>query len=109
MQAAGQPQGGLLDSPLSLFLPAFLMPLVSGAAGHLAPIWLAPGRRAEVFVVGQRRLTRWAGLRALLFSSAAAMPLLGFRCAGMPALLALVWFILLFMHWLWREDSESGG
>lgn len=96
---------GLRDSaPLAIFLPGFLMPLVSGAAGHLAPIWLAPGRRAEHFAAGQQALNRWSGVRALLFLSAALLPLFGYRCAGIPALFALVWFGLLFMRWLWREE-----
>ena len=32
------------------------------------------------------------------------LPLLGYRCAGMPALTALVWFGLVFSVWLYRAD-----
>jgi len=89
--------------PLTLFLPAFLMPLVTGAAGVLAPVWLNPAR-ADLHLAGRRALNRWAGVRALLFLAAALLPLLGFQCAGMPALTALVWFGIVFGVWLYRQE-----
>jgi hypothetical protein len=40
--------GVLLDLdnllPLTIFLPGFLMPLVTGAAGQLGPVWIEAGR-----------------------------------------------------------------
>jgi len=90
---------------LTLFLPGFLMPLVTGAAGVLAPVWLHPGKPAAVHMAGQLRLNRWTGLRALLFLTAVLLPLFGFRCSGMPAYTALVWFGLLFVVWLWRDEA----
>lgn len=89
--------------PLTLFLPGFLMPLVTGAAGQLAPVWIEPGRSAARHAQGRARLTRWNGARALLFLSAAALPLLGYPCSGMPALTALVWFGIVFGFWLYRD------
>jgi hypothetical protein len=97
---------GLTSGPLSIFLPGFLFPLVSGAAGQLAPVWLRPGRREAWHDVSQRFLGRWGGARALLFVSAAALPLLGYRCAGMPALTALFWFGVLFVVWLLRDEER---
>ncbi|MEW5770496.1 MAG: hypothetical protein AB1831_09055 [Pseudomonadota bacterium] len=88
--------------PLALFLPAFLMPLVTGAAGVLAPVWLNPAQ-ASAHQAGRAALNRWGGIRALLFLSAALLPLLGYRCAGMPALTALFWFGILFAVWIYRE------
>lgn len=98
---------GLSSGPLSVFLPGFLMPLVSGAAGQLAPVWLRPGRREPWHDQSLRALGRFGGVRALLFVSAAWLPLAGYKCAGMPALTALFWFGLLFVLWLlWQEPSD---
>ncbi len=95
---------GLTAGPLTIFLPGFLMPLVSGAAAQLAPVWLRPGRREPWHDESLRALGRWGGARALLFLSASLLPLAGYRCAGMPALTALFWFGILFVSWLlWPE------
>lgn len=93
---------GLSQGPLTVFLPAFLFALVSGAAGQLAPVWAGQGAPASTHRVGQVALGRHGGARALLFLSAAILPLLGYRCAGMPGLTALVWFLALFAAWLYR-------
>ena len=97
--------GTLLDigTPLALFLPGFLMPLVTGAASQLAPVWVEPLRGAVWHEAARRRLTRWNGVRALLFLAAAVLPLLGFQCSGMPALTALVWFGIVLAFWFSRE------
>lgn len=98
---------GSTAGPLTLFLPGFLMPLVSGAAGQLAPVWLRPGRRAPWHDQSLRLLGRWGGVRALLFVSAAGLPLAGYKCAGMPALTALFWFGILFVRWLLWEGPAG--
>lgn len=98
------PAGISANSPLLLFLPAFLMPLLSGAASVLAPVWRTP-HRAGAHTAGRATLSRWGGLRALLFLTAAALSLLGLRCSLMPALLALAWFVVLFIDWLWRDEA----
>ncbi len=89
--------------PLTIFLPGFLMPLVTGAAGQLGPVWAGLGRPAAHHAQGRARLTRWNGVRALLFLTAAVLPLLGYKCSGMPALTALVWFAIVFGVWLYRD------
>ena len=94
---------GLVPGPLSIFLPGFLFALVSGAAGQLAPVWLQAGQDTQALQADQRRLGHYGGVRALLFLSAALLPLLGFRCAGMPGLTALAWFLILFVTWLYRD------
>lgn len=48
------------------FVIAFLLPLVSGAATQLLPIWLRPGPQQEWHTLLRARLGRLAGLRALL-------------------------------------------
>ncbi|MGQ9862675.1 MAG: hypothetical protein ACUVSD_11795 [Thiobacillaceae bacterium] len=98
---------GTTDGPLGIFLPGFVMPLISGAAAQLSPIWLRPGRREPWHDESLRALGRWGGPRALLFLSAAVLPLLGYRCAGMPAVAALVWFGILFILWLLREEPAG--
>jgi len=100
--------GGVLDDarlgPLTVFFPAFLMPLVTGAAGVLVPVWLNPSQPA-LQGDGRRVLNRWGGVRALLFLSAGGLPLLGYQCAGMPALMALFWFGAIFVLWLYRTEN----
>lgn len=92
-----------LAAPLAVFLPGFLFPLVSGAAAQLAPVWLRPGVATPWHAAARRRLNRFAGLRALLFLSSALLPVLGYRCAGLPALLAMSWFIAVLAVWLWQD------
>ena len=97
----GAAQG--LDQPLAVFLPGFLFPLVTGAAAQLAPVWLRPGVATPWHAESRRRLNRLAGLRALLFLSSAVLPVLGYKCAGIPGLTALFWFLIVFVVWLWRD------
>ncbi|HNQ03411.1 MAG TPA: hypothetical protein PKH69_02245 [Thiobacillaceae bacterium] len=89
-------------NPLAQFLPAFLMPLVTGAAGVLAPVWLNPARPAS-HATGRQALNRWGSVRAVFFLVAGILPLLGYQCAGMPALTALIWFGILFAVWLYYQ------
>jgi hypothetical protein len=92
-----------LDQPLAVFLPGFLFPLVSGAAGHLAPVWLRPGVATPWHADSRRMLNRFSGIRAMLFVSSAALPVFGYQCAGMPGLTALFWFLIVFAVWLWKD------
>jgi hypothetical protein len=48
------------------FVIAFLLPLVSGAAAHLLPVWLRPGVQGPWHQVLRARLCRWGGLRGLV-------------------------------------------
>lgn len=58
--------GGLPARPaVAGFVIAFLLPLVSGSAGHLLPVWLRPGVQGEWHRVLRTRLSRWGGVRAL--------------------------------------------
>ncbi len=92
-----------LEYPLTVFLPGFLFPLVSGAAGQLAPVWARPGVATAWHAESRRFLGRYAGVRAILFLTSALLPVLGYRCSGMPGLTALLWFVILFVAWLWRD------
>lgn len=51
------------------FVPAFLLPLVSGALTQLLPVWLRPGMQGDWHLHLRNQLGRWAGLRALLMVS----------------------------------------
>lgn len=101
--------GDLLDLenllPLTIFLPGFLMPLVVGAAGQLGPVWIEAGRTMARHAEDRAKITRWNGARALMFLIAALLPLLGYRCSGIPAITALVWFVLVFVFWLYRDQN----
>lgn len=49
------------------FVIAFLIPLVSGAAAQLLPVWLRPGPQEQWHHDLRKRLCRWGGLRGLAF------------------------------------------
>lgn len=51
---------------IALFVVAFLLPLVSGAAGHLLPVWLRPGPQSEWHRGSRRWLAAGARLRGVL-------------------------------------------
>lgn len=48
------------------FVIAFLLPLVSGAAAHLLPVWLRPGAQGAWHQALRARLCHWGGVRGLL-------------------------------------------
>ncbi len=93
---------GVTLSVAATFLAGFLFPLLTGTATQLAPVWVRPND-ASWQEVSRRTLGRWGGLRAILFLFASVLPLLGYKCAGMPALLALFWFGIPFVAWLMRD------
>lgn len=51
---------------VAAFVVAFLLPLVSGAAAQLLPIWLRPGVQGAWHHALRKRLCRWGGVRGLL-------------------------------------------
>jgi hypothetical protein len=48
------------------YVVAFLLPLVSGAAAQLLPVWLRPGVQVEWHATLRARLCRWGGLRGMV-------------------------------------------
>lgn len=106
--AGGAHGAGWLDSTgvAHLFVFTFLFPLVSGAAGHLLPLWLRPGLQTEWHARARRRLTFASGLRALLFFAAGLLALAGSKWAGGFALAALLPFALAAFSLLrWKRNS----
>ena len=51
---------------VAAYVVAFLLPLVSGAAAQLMPVWLRPGVQVEWHAKLRARLCRWGGLRGLI-------------------------------------------
>jgi len=47
------------------FVIAFLLPLVTGAASHLLPVWLRPGVQDQWHRDLRAKLVRWGGVRGL--------------------------------------------
>lgn len=72
----------------------FLLPLVSGAAGQLLPLWLRPGRQTEWHTQARQSLTYGSGARALLLFFAGALALAGLRWGTVLALAGLLPFVL---------------
>jgi len=87
----------------ALFLCGFLLPLVTGAASHLLPLWLLPGDRAW-HPSAQHLLQRYGGLRALLFLGAGVLAWNGqaigyaLACAGMVAMAMAIAVFLVLTH-----------
>lgn len=54
------------------FVVAFLLPLVSGAAAQLLPVWLRPGPQGQWHTTLREGLCRWSGARSLIFLLAGA-------------------------------------
>jgi hypothetical protein len=75
------------------FVLAFLLPLVTGAASQLLPLWLRPGVQTPWHHAARARLGRYAGLRALAFLVAGVMVALGVHAGAWLAAAALAMFI----------------
>lgn len=93
---AGGLHGTGLRDPVTgshLYIFSFLFPLVSGAVGHLLPLWLRPGRQTAWNVAARARLTSGSGFRALLFLASGLLLADGYRWGIYPALAGLVIFL----------------
>lgn len=75
------------------FVLLFLMPLVTGAASHLLPLWRFPEAADRRQAMG-RRLGRFGGLRGLLFLIAGLSTLAGVEWGWLPAAAGLGQFML---------------
>ena len=97
--------GGLHASAPGLALPlnqafilAFLLPLVTGAVNHLLPLWLLPRGSAAAQREIRDRLGRLGGARGLVFAAAGGLLLAGWEQAWLPALGALLHFLLAVLY-----------
>lgn len=88
------------------FVFAFLFPLVSGAAGHLLPLWLRPGIPGPWHEEARRRLTFASGVRATMFLVAGLLALARIKWAAAPALAALLPFAAAAFSLLWEKRKS---
>lgn len=80
--------------PTAAFVSGFLLPLVTGAAGQLLPVWLRPGVQGAWHADLRARLGRYGGVRALLFGVAGVATGAGFSWGWALATFALLWFMV---------------
>ncbi|MFA7240002.1 MAG: hypothetical protein WC091_07810 [Sulfuricellaceae bacterium] len=96
LQGSGAMQGSgviLTGGVAHVFVFAFLLPLVTGAASQLLPIWLRPGAQTPWHGEMRRKLGRWGGIRALLFLGGGIAVAVGWRVGIASAALGLALFI----------------
>jgi hypothetical protein len=103
--------GGLAKpDPAKAFVAAFLLPLVSGAAGQLLPVWLRPGVQDEWHAALRRSLGRYGGMRAVLFLIGGMTAGLGRGCGLLLSAATLLWFLVqAFMSLLQAINSQQGN
>lgn len=80
-------------NPISAFIIAFLMPLVTGAVSYLLPLWLRPGLQTAWHHAARKHLGFGGGLRALVFMAGGVMVGLGHGIGWYLALTAAGIFI----------------
>lgn len=90
LHAGGHAEG---RPAIVLFVVGFLLPLVSGAAGHLLPVWLRPGLQDDWHRKARAFLARSARQRALLFPCAALLAAGGLAPGYGLAALAAIWLV----------------
>jgi hypothetical protein len=91
MHANGIAEG---RAALPLFVIAFLLPLVSGAAGQLLPIWLRPGVQGDWHGHSRQRLALGARLRGVLLLAGGMAAALGNPAAYALGAFAALWLVL---------------
>jgi hypothetical protein len=89
------------------YVVVFLLPLVTGAAGYLLPLWVRPGMQTEWHAQTRRRLARFSALRVSLFIGAGALTgLWGVGWGTYPAAVGLGLFVLQLRA---LADRQTGG
>lgn len=80
--------------PTALYIAGFLLPLVSGAASQLLPVWLRPGVQNAWHAEMRKRLGRYNGVRAPIFFVGGIAAALGQQWGLLLAGATLIWFLL---------------
>ncbi|MEE4238634.1 MAG: hypothetical protein V2I51_18090 [Anderseniella sp.] len=80
--------------PTSAFVAGFLLPLVSGAASQLLPVWLRPGVQSGWHARLRISLGRYGGVRAMLFAMSGIVAASGHEWGLLPGTVVLLWFLL---------------
>jgi hypothetical protein len=81
-------------TPTSTFVAGFLLPLVSGAASQLLPVWLRPGVQSDWHAGLRVSLGRYGGIRAVLFAISGIVAGSGHESGLLLATVVLLWFML---------------
>jgi hypothetical protein len=81
-------------TPTAVFVAGFLLPLVSGAASQLLPVWLRPGVQSHWHARLRGRLGRYGGARAVLFCISGIMAGGGHEWGQLLGAATLLWFML---------------
>jgi hypothetical protein len=81
-------------APAWAFVAGFMLPLVSGAASQLLPVWLRPGVQGAWHARLRELLGRHAGVRAVLFLIGGVAAGTGRDWGLMLGAATLLWFIL---------------
>ena len=100
---AAHGMGWLMTTHMSeLFILMFLMPLVTGAATHLLPLWLWPGAQAEQQTKSRNVLGRFGLIRSLLFLISGILLAIELPWSWLPAIVAMAQFASVA---LWQTTS----
>lgn len=91
LAAAG---GFRASQPALAFVGGFMLPLVSGAASQLLPVWLRPGIQSDWHARLRARLGRYGGVRAVLFCLGGIGAVLGREWGLLLGAATLIWFLL---------------
>jgi hypothetical protein len=80
--------------PAWAFVAGFMLPLVSGAASQLLPVWLRPGVQSGWHATLRDRLGRYGGVRAVLFCLGGIVAGTGYGWGLLLGAATLIWFLL---------------
>jgi hypothetical protein len=80
--------------PALAFVAGFMLPLVSGAASQLLPVWLRPGVQSDWHAKLRDSLGRYGGVRAVLFFTGGLVAGLGHPWGLLLGAATLIWFLL---------------
>lgn len=80
--------------PAAAFVAGFLLPLVSGAASQLLPVWLRPGVQSAWHAALRRSLGRYGGIRAPMFFIGGVAAGMGHEWGLLLGAATLIWFLL---------------
>jgi hypothetical protein len=99
-------------APAWVFVTGFMLPLVSGAASQLLPVWLRPGVQGAWHARLRKLLGRHAGIRAVLFLIAGVAAGIGQDWGLLLGVATLLWFILqavtaLLRAWLTPREEPA--
>jgi len=92
--AAPIASSGLPTEPALAFVVGFMLPLVSGAATQLLPVWLRSGVQSGWHASLRDSLGRYGGVRAVLFCLGGIVAGMGHEWGLLLGAATLIWFLL---------------